>query len=62
MTQNDLNRAVAMATGETIGTIQSRGFSLDGPVSFREDSDPRDPESKIIDWDALDASRVVLAP
>lgn len=28
MTQNELNRAVADATGETVGEISSRGFGL----------------------------------
>lgn len=28
MTQSQLNRAVADATGETVGAIQTRGFSL----------------------------------
>ena len=33
MTQSDLNRAVARATGETVRTIASRGFSLADPVA-----------------------------
>lgn len=33
MTDNDLNRAVARATGETISEIRSRGFSLVTPDS-----------------------------
>lgn len=33
MTDNDLNRAVARATGETVSEIRSRGFSLVTPDS-----------------------------
>lgn len=32
MTQNELNRAVAAATGETISEIRSHGFSLLAPL------------------------------
>jgi len=54
MTQNDLNRAVARATGETVSTISSLGFLLDEPGG-RFDSHLSDPE--VIDWDALDEQR-----
>jgi hypothetical protein len=33
MTDNELNRAVARATGETVSEIRSRGFSLVTPDS-----------------------------
>jgi hypothetical protein len=32
MTQNELNRAVACATGESVSEISSRGFSLLTPL------------------------------
>ncbi len=32
MTQTELNRAVAAATGESLGDIRARGFSLLGPL------------------------------
>ena len=54
MTQNDLNRAVARATGETVSTISSLGFLLDEPGG-RFDSHLSDPD--VIDWDALDEHR-----
>ena len=56
MKQNDLNRAVAQATGESISTIKRLGFLLSDPDDYR------DPESEefgpyVIDWDELDAQR-----
>ena len=52
MTQNELNRAVASATGETVSEISSRGFS---PLP----DDPYDSGLEPIDWDWLDQSRSV---
>jgi hypothetical protein len=52
MTQNELNRAVACATGETVSEISSRGFS-----SLPDD--PYDCGFDPIDWDSLDQSRSV---
>ena len=52
MTQNELNRAVARVTGETVSEISSRGFSK-LPV------DPYDSGLEPIDWDWLDHSRSV---
>ena len=61
MKQNDLNRAVAQATGETVSTIKRLGFLLSEP------DDHRDPESEefgpyVIDWDELEAQRHVGEP
>ena len=52
MTQNDLNRAVARATGETVTEIRRLGFQ---PL----DIEPADPEDRIIDWDTLELERSV---
>jgi len=52
MTQNELNRAVASVTGETVSEISSRGFS---PLP----ADPYDSGLEPIDWDGLDQSRSV---
>jgi hypothetical protein len=52
MTQNELNRAVACATGETVSEISFRGFSL-------LPDDPYDCGLEPIDWDWLDQSRNV---
>jgi hypothetical protein len=48
MTQSELNRAVAKATGESITTIARMGFE---PLAVLE----CDPESQTIDWDEIDA-------
>lgn len=61
MTQRELNRAVARATGETVSSICSMGFSLADPDEVRFDPEPsEDPEDRIVDWDAVDAERRVL--
>ena len=58
MTQNDLNRAVARQTGETVGTISRRGFGQLSPLSPEPDA-----EDLILDWDHIHASRnVALFP
>ena len=60
MTQNQINRDVARATGESLATIRSLGFSVADPddVSF----DPerplrRRPRIRILNWDRLTAKR-----
>jgi hypothetical protein len=58
MTQNDLNRAVARQTEETVGTISHRGFGPLSPLSPEPDA-----EDLILDWDHVHASRnVALFP
>ncbi len=50
MTQRDLNRAIAKATGETVAEIEHMGFSeVPMPDDYGNRSDPA-----ILDWDALD--------
>ncbi|QDV19502.1 hypothetical protein Pan153_41680 [Gimesia panareensis] len=53
MTQQDLDQAVAMATGEDVRAIRQRGFSLANPleVNFDPEPDLRPPQS--VDWDDL---------
>ena len=41
MTDNDLNRAVARATGETVSEIRSRGFSPLAPLPSEPEPHPR---------------------
>ena len=53
MTQRDLNRAVARATGETVDTIEQMGF---GPL----DESPGEPGPNTIDWDADDDARLAM--
>lgn len=53
MTQQDLDQAVAAATGEDVRAIRQRGFSLANPlkVNFDPEPDLRPPQS--VDWDEL---------
>jgi hypothetical protein len=44
MTQRELERELADMTGESVGTIRSRGFSL---------VEPPDLEPLVVDWDEL---------
>ena len=53
MTQADLNREVAQATGETVSTIDSLGFV---PLTYS----PVEMEPLTVDWDALDEQRVAM--
>lgn len=60
MTQRELNRAVAHATGEDISTIAARGFSILEPDL--PDSDYDQAEILSVDWDDLDYERIVFFP
>jgi hypothetical protein len=53
MTQADLNRAVAAATGESVSVIDGLGFVPLTPTPFER-------EPLVVDWDALDEERVAL--
>ena len=57
MTQCELDRAVARATGENLRVISRLGFSLADPIFVEHDPEPCDIEDKIVDWDAVDAER-----
>ena len=60
MTQAQLNRAVASATGETISEIRRMGFGLADPDSVAFDPAPE--EGLYVDWDAVDQHRYGLLP
>lgn len=53
MTQRDLNRAIARATGDDINTIARLGFVELRDIPFESEG------PHIVDWDALDAERGV---
>ena len=53
MTQCDLDREVARATGETLSMIRNLGFSL---------VEPDDPEPLMVDWEEIDEQRLGLFP
>lgn len=57
MTQSELDRAVARATGENLRIISLLGFGPADPVCVVHDPEPCDIEDKIVDWDAVDAER-----
>ena len=52
MTQRDLKRAIARATGEDIDTISRMGFVELQSVPFER-------EPQFVDWDDVDAGRNV---
>jgi hypothetical protein len=54
MTQAQLERAVARATGESLRNVRRRGFGIEGNVRDRNENQ-RAPQ--IVDWDALDRER-----
>ena len=55
MTQNELNRAVAAATGETVKTIAEIGFIPLNPTPVQR-------EPLVVDWDRADDERVSVFP
>ncbi len=61
MTQAELNRAVAQATGETVTTIRQLGFGIADPDDVFHDPQPCDLDIEAIDWDAYGAERYVPA-
>lgn len=56
MKQNELNRQVALVTGESIDCIRHRGF---GPLDVHSQSvdSELDGQPNWVDWDELDAER-----
>jgi hypothetical protein len=57
MTQAELYREIAQATGESIRTVAEMGFV---PLTRRPVELDRDP--LVVDWDDVDASREMLHP
>ena len=55
MTQAELNRAVAAATGETVKMIAEMGFIPLNPTSGER-------EPLVVDWDRVDHQRVTVFP
>ena len=52
MTQAQLNRAVAAATGESRRTVGDLGFSLADPLETNFDPEPSD-VARFLDWERL---------
>jgi len=57
LSQSELNRAVARATGESISTIQRLGFLLADQAYPADDQDFDLLGAQVIDWDALALQR-----
>ncbi len=51
MSQQELNEAVARMTGESIGVVDERGFSIADPLEVNFDPELRRPW--FLDWDSL---------
>lgn len=63
MTQQELDRQVARATGEPVCEIRQRGFGIADPKQVAYDPEPCDVEDLIVDWDELDAQcNIPLVP
>lgn len=54
MSQKELERKLAEATGEDVRTIRRRGFQLLTPLSVF-DPEPDDLDSQVYDWDNQEA-------
>ena len=57
MTQQELDDAVCVATGECLSEVQRRGFSIANPLEVDFDPEPDDLSPGIIDWDELELER-----
>jgi hypothetical protein len=53
VTQNDLNRAISRATGETVSTIRRIGFLIEEPHVDVADADDPALGPHVLDWDVL---------
>ena len=62
MTQAELNRAVAQATGEPVSTVAQMGFSVADPFHVAFDPEALDRPPHVVDWDEVDAQRCALFP
>lgn len=62
MTQEQIDTAVAFATGESLLEIRRRGFSLANPVEVHFDPEPNFHDPQSIDWDEVDTNRLSLFP
>ena len=58
MTQAEVNRAVARATGESVRTIQRLGFLIADPEIELPDPDNEDLGPYMLDWDELERERL----
>ncbi|MEZ6126868.1 MAG: hypothetical protein R3C49_27440 [Planctomycetaceae bacterium] len=57
MTQQEIDDAVCVATGECLCEVQRRGFSIVDPLEVNFDPEPDDLPPNMIDWDELELER-----
>ncbi len=58
MTQAELEAAVSRSTGESVGTIRRRGFSIVVPTPTIYEPEPDDAAlPQMVDWDQVQARR-----
>jgi hypothetical protein len=57
MTQQQLDRDVARATGESLTTIRRHGFSLVTPLSIFDPDAEELAQPQVIDWDEVECDR-----
>jgi hypothetical protein len=57
MTQTEMNREVAAATGESVSTIAMMGFVPLTRLPYERDREPL-----VVDWDELAEQRAILHP
>lgn len=51
MSQNEIDKAVATATGESVAFIHDLGFNIVDPLDVSFDPEPRRP--LMLDWDSM---------
>ena len=56
MTQAELDRQIADATGESLRTISQMGFVPLHPIAYERDREPL-----VVDWDEVDMRRNIAA-
>ena len=57
MTQQQLDRAVAQATGESLATVRRYDFSLGMPLSILDPEAAEQAPPQTVDWDACESAR-----
>jgi len=57
MSQDELDRAVAQRTGESMSTIRRRGFSMVTPLAVFDPDGDELFQPNIVDWDWLEIER-----
>lgn len=53
MTQRDLDRAVAVATGESLSAVRRRGFRVADRMDVNTDPEPDDVPPQYLEWQQM---------